>query len=366
MNFLRALQRKTTPSIRVGTAVLLVVVPTLFYYLLVDSWDVFPDVLFFELRHRIHGSLYLVAFAYASLFLAWRGYALVWVASFLIHLSRGVRFSLSTEALVGNLFFWSLPLLAGAIVVIERQWRLRQRNLFAEREQERELYLRRILMAEEDERRAIAEELHDEPLQDLIALAYGAEAAVNEIPETFPQARAKVAWIREQCVRVSRELRRISYDLRPSILDQLGLVPALRWLTERMTTEGHVTTELAIEGQTERMDRQVESCIFRVVQEALTNIRKHSGAGKASVLLTYTPDSLWVKIEDNGRGFEVKGAMERLASDGHMGILGMRERAAAIGGDLVFESGPATGTRLRLRVPRASLVAHGTDSASIS
>lgn len=336
---------------------LLLILVTVLYYVVVDASGLLSGLFFFELKHRIHGMFYLLAIACASTFFQWRGYATVWLLAFLLHLPRTIFFSLSEEALVGNLGFWLVPLLAGGIVALERQWRARQKANFAERQRERELLLRRILVAQEDERRRIAKELHDETLQDLIALAYAAEATLGEIPESANQPRLRIIWIKDQCVRISRELRRISYDLRPSMLDQLGLVPAVRWLAERISTESKVTTEVGIHGKVERLDRQTESEIFRIVQEALTNVRKHSGATRATVTLTFSRESLEVAVMDNGRGFETGRSMRRLASTGHLGIIGMRERATAIGAHLVLRSDESSGTLLSMRVPRLAKAA---------
>jgi len=330
----------------------------MFYYVILDHWGLLSDVFFFELRNRIHGLFYVGAIAYASVFFSWRGYMLVWSVAFLVNLPRTLYFSLSTESLVSNLAFWSLPLLAGAIIALEKQWRSRQRSAFADRQRERELYLSRILVAQEEERRRIAIELHDEPLQDLVALAYAAEAAVAELPEAATQSREKVVWIRDQCVRISRELRRISYDLRPSILDELGLVPALRWLVDRTTDETPVTVAFVVDEQTEKMERverQVESGVFRVVQEALNNIRRHSGATRADVTLHLTSEALVVEVSDNGHGFQTDKSVIRLASEGHLGILGMRERASALGGSLVVRSSPSSGTVITMSIPVSML-----------
>lgn len=350
---LRELGDDRSLLLRVGIAALLLILPTLVYYVLLDRLGLSPTLFFFELRHRVHGMLYLIPVIYASAFFPWAGYAVVWLLAFAIHLPRGVYYSLSAEALIGNLGFWFVPLLAGGLIAFERQWRSQQRKMFEERQHERELYLRRILVAQEEERRRIAKELHDETLQDIIALAFAAEAALSGLPEDVAEPRAKVNWIMDQCVRISRELRRVSYDLRPSVLDQLGLVPAVRSLAERTTSAG-VATAVTVQGDVERLSRQVETVVFRVVQEALTNVKKHAHATQASVLLAFSPDVLLVEVSDNGHGFHAKKAMARLASDGHLGIIGMRERAAAIGADLTLKSNGSTGTLLRLRVPTST------------
>ncbi len=365
-NVLQTLQHRHSRELNVGIAAFLVVIVSVFYYLLLDQLELCLNVFYFELRHHVHGILYLAPMTFASAAFGWRGYAITWLMCFAVHLPRGAYWSLSTDALLSNLGFWSVPLLAGAIVALERQWRSQQRQMFAERQREREGYVRRILETQEDERRRLAVELHDETLQDLIALAYAAEAAVAGVPASATESRAQIEWIKDQSVRISRELRRISSDLRPSVLDQLGLVPALRWLAERTTVEAGVSTDVRVQGDVERLNGRLESGIFRVVQEALANVRKHSGASRASVVLTFSPASLVVEVVDNGHGFRELKPMRELVLEGHIGVIGMRERAAGMGANLTIRSNPTAGTEVRMVIPGPATSVHADGSHTVS
>ncbi len=340
---------------RVAIVVVLLFVPTIYYYVIMDTLDLLPipGPFFFELRNDIQGSLYFVALAFAALAFSWRGFAYTWLAAFLIHLPRTVKFTLSTESLLHNLGFWFLPLFAGGIITLERHWRATQRRIELEREQERELYIQKVLVAQEEERRRIAKEIHDETLQDLLALAYAADAMLKECPQCYVGLGAKAASMKDTSLRVAGELRRISSDLRPSTLDHLGLVPALRSLAEKTAADAGIPTRLTVTGKPKRLNKQAEVAIFRIVQEALTNVRRHSEATEAWVTLKFSHGSLKLQIADNGRGLTPKLRMDRLASQGHLGLLGMRERVTSLGGTLRIESLPALGTKLDLSIPLA-------------
>ena len=340
-------------TLLVVVVVVLLVAPTIVYYVLIDTLDLLPvpGLFFFELKNDLQGSLYYVAMAFAAIALLWRGFAFTWLAAFLIHLPRTIKFTLSDESLLHNLGFWFLPLLAGAVVTLERHWRATQRRMEQERQQERELYIQKSLVAQEEERRRIAKELHDETIQDLVALAYVADAMVKDCLEGDGRLASRAGSIKDTSLRVVQELRRISSDLRPSTLDHLGLVPSLRTLAERTGDEAGITTRLTIEGVPQRLDKQAETAIFRIVQEALANVRKHSGASEAWVSLEFRNNLLRLVIGDNGHGFNPRVHMGRLASEGHLGLLGIRERATALGGSLRIQSRMPTGTTLNLRIP---------------
>jgi signal transduction histidine kinase len=220
-----------------------------------------------------------------------------------------------------------------------------------ERQREREVYIQKSLVAQEEERRRIAKEIHDETLQDLLALAYVADEMLKECPAEDERVASKAGSIKDTSLRVAHELRRISFDLRPSTLDHLGLVPSLRALAERTTDEAAIPTRFGVSGEPMRLDKQAEIAIFRIVQEALTNVRRHSNATAAWVKLDFRRDALRLEIGDNGEGFNAKGRMARLASEGHLGLLGIRERLTSLGGNLRLQSRPGQGTLLNMTIP---------------
>jgi signal transduction histidine kinase len=209
--------------------------------------------------------------------------------------------------------------------------------------------LQRVIAAQEEERKRIARELHDQTGQSLTSLMIGLrrlEAA--QMPEEERQA---IAELQQNANRALDELHHLIFELRPSVLEDLGLVVALqRYIEEFARRTGlRVETELdALAGV--RLEPAVEIALYRIVQEALTNVDRHARATTASVLLQCRGDSLLLIVEDDGSGFVVP---EIGAGDSeHFGLMGMQERAALIGGKLTIESSPGAGTTIYVEVPR--------------
>ena len=202
----------------------------------------------------------------------------------------------------------------------------------------------RVVDAQEVERRRLARELHDETGQALTSILLGLRAV--EEADIGDEAREATARLREQVVETLHDVRRLAVELRPSALDDFGLVPALERLVETFREQTGIPVELeTVLGET-RLPPPVETALYRIVQEALTNVIKHSRASRVSVLVTRKGDSVAAVVEDDGVGFtpdEVR--------DGGLGLVGMRERIALLGGRLTVESEPERGTTLVAEVP---------------
>jgi signal transduction histidine kinase len=157
---------------------------------------------------------------------------------------------------------------------------------------------------------------------------------------------------RDLAERTVQTVRNIALLLRPALLDDLGLAPALQWQLEEFTRRSGIVCEFCEDGVDDMLPDPVKTCVYRVVQEALHNCEKHAGANRVSIALRQLPDSLEAEVRDNGRGFELnqKSMPHRNAG---LGILGMRERAARVGGTLALETAPGRGTHLSLRIPLA-------------
>jgi len=198
------------------------------------------------------------------------------------------------------------------------------------------LYATQILRAQEDERRRIAQELHDQPLQDLIHL-------LRVLDRGNPDEAREVA------TQVVSELRQISRGLRPPALDDLGVTAALRKLVADFQTRTGIDAAFRGEGGARRVRPEVELGLFRVAQEALNNVARHAQAHKVSVRMLYTDHGVRLSVIDDGAGFSPGQAGEAA-----LGILGMTERAGLLGGRLEVISAPGQGTTVRAEVPLAS------------
>ena len=202
-------------------------------------------------------------------------------------------------------------------------------------------------LAQEIERQHIVQELHDDTIQELIVIANRAQDLVSiEVSGTNLRVKQHAEWIRDSILRVSDIIRRLVLDLRPSILDDMGLVPAVRWLVDRMRQESGINVKLILRGTERKLDSDTEIHIFRIVQEALNNVRRHSNATEASVSLKYTPEVLKVTVRDNGIGFLLGQKIGSLTEQGKLGLLGMQQRAKFLGSTLGIYSRPNNGTRL--------------------
>jgi PAS domain S-box-containing protein len=205
---------------------------------------------------------------------------------------------------------------------------------------------RRLVDVQETERRHFARELHDEIGQGLTGLALTLEMSRRGRPE---EARGHLADAQALVLELMARVRQLSLDLRPAMLDDLGLVPALQWLFERYTAQTGVAVAFRHTG-VGRLPPDVETAVYRIVQEALTNVARHARVREVAVRLAATPERLQLEVEDRGAGFDADAAQTASATGG---LLGMRERVSLLGGRLSLTSAPAHGTRLTADLPLA-------------
>jgi signal transduction histidine kinase len=206
--------------------------------------------------------------------------------------------------------------------------------------------LRRAVRAQEAERMRLARELHDETGQALTSILLGLSAV--ERAESAEAARAAAGELRELVVETLQAVRRLAVELRPSALDDFGLEPALRRLGQTVREGGELNVQVEARLGEGRLPADVETALYRIVQEALTNVVKHADAAHVSIVLTRKQGSVMVMIEDDGRGFDPA----TISRDG-LGLLGMRERVQLLDGELEIETSPGSGTTLVLELPLA-------------
>lgn len=200
--------------------------------------------------------------------------------------------------------------------------------------------LRRVVAAQELERQRLARELHDETGQALTSILLGLKQLEGkESPEALEG-------LRELVVATLRDVRRLAVELRPKVLDDFGLVPALERLTHGFAEQTGIKVDLEAGSITQRLPVEVETAIYRIVQESLTNVVKHARAQRVSVLLTRANGRIKAVIEDDGNGFEPSAA-----DAGGIGLIGMRERIELLDGSLAVESSPTSGTTVAVEVP---------------
>ena len=212
-------------------------------------------------------------------------------------------------------------------------------------------YLQEITKAQEEERKRIARELHDSSAQNLIALLHQLDNLLTAKTK-LPVKEAKALWgFYEQIRDTLQEVRRFSRDLRPSILDDLGLLPALEWVTEDLKNTYWVEADLKVLGVERRLFPETELLLFRIVQEALRNIAKHAKATKAEVEIKFDENKITITVGDDGKGFEPPENLGALTPAGKLGLAGMQERVQLLGGSVRLESKPGKGTKIFVEAP---------------
>lgn len=208
---------------------------------------------------------------------------------------------------------------------------------------------RRLVQAQETERRRIARELHDEIGQTLTLAQLNLQAALPQTSDAGVRSRVDQAL--HSVERVLEQVHDISLNLRPSMLDDLGLEATLRWYANRQATAAGLQIDCHLEILPRRLDTVIETECFRIAQEALTNVVRHSGATKVCLELSLTADEVQLRVKDDGRGFELRPARERLVFGANLGLLGMEERAALAGGSLIVQTALDAGTEIRAALP---------------
>ena len=218
------------------------------------------------------------------------------------------------------------------------------------RENER-FYLRQVTIAQEEERKRIARELHDDTVQELIVLSRELDELGSKAKGLSTEEKARIDNLWQQTNNIVSGVRRLSQDLRPATLDRLGLLTSVEWLASNTKEYSGIDVEVSSYGEQQRLDPEVELVLFRIVQEALSNIWRHSKATAAWIAIDFKDDKIVTTIRDNGQGFSVPSGIGDLAKEGKLGLAGMKERAKLIHGSVAVESESGKGTIVAVEVP---------------
>jgi PAS domain S-box-containing protein len=212
-------------------------------------------------------------------------------------------------------------------------------------------YLQQVTMAQEEERKRIARELHDDTIQALIVLSRQLDDLACRTSDLSQDDKLLLEGLWQQTNSIMEGLRRLSQDLRPAALDRLGLLPALEWLASDVGKLSGLNVQVETDGAERRLAPEVELVLFRIVQEALRNVWRHSQATSAQVLVEFQDGKTMITVKDNGKGFQLQSPMGDLTKTGKLGLAGMKERARLLGGSLKVESEPGKGTTVIVEAP---------------
>ncbi len=212
-------------------------------------------------------------------------------------------------------------------------------------------YIGRVTYAQEEERRRLAQDLHDETIQDLIALDQKIQLAGRRRNPAEGRGRPGLEAIHREAQKAIQKVRRLSRALRPAYLEDLGLLPALEALAGDAGSTLGIPISVRADGQRASLPREADLAVYRIVQEALANVARHAAASHAWISLRYRRGELQVSVKDDGEGFTPPLETSDLSRSGHFGLIGMHERAQYVGARLEVHSRPGKGTRILLRLP---------------
>ena len=212
-------------------------------------------------------------------------------------------------------------------------------------------YLHQVTRAQEEERKRISHELHDDTIQALVVLSRQLDILTSSDKELPEDSRLHLEKLRQQSNNIIQGVRRLSQDLRPAALDRLGLLATLEWLATDVTEYSGIATKVNVVGSERRLPEEVGLVLFRITQEAMRNVWRHSQATKAEITVEFDETKIRVSVSDNGKGFSLPKTITDLARDGKLGLAGMQERAQLLGGTLTVKSEPGRGSSISVDIP---------------
>jgi two-component system sensor histidine kinase UhpB len=212
-------------------------------------------------------------------------------------------------------------------------------------------YLSQIIEVQENERRRISRELHDEIGQALYAIQFNLEMVDKDLPQTTAVVRGRLGEAKSLSSQTLTAMRQLSLDLRPTMLDDLGLVPTLRWYIQNFSNRLDIYSNFETMGFEEKLPPQIETAFYRIVQEALNNIAKHAQADRVEISLVKRDSRIYASIQDNGRGFDLDRVLHPESPERGFGIVGIQERVSLLGGQMEIQSTPGYGTLIDIEIP---------------
>jgi two-component system, NarL family, sensor histidine kinase DegS len=276
-------------------------------------------------------------------------------------LATGLKSAVAVPIVYGDHLFGSLSLFnfdgarvfgegdVSVAVELGRQTGIAIEN--ARLHQSTRFYVRQVTRAQEDERKRIARELHDETIQRLVVISRRLES-LSVLSDQLPAAaQERISALEELLSETMKGVRRFVQDLRPPMLDHLGLVASVEALAADLRENNGIAVPVRIVGTPRRLGPEEELVLFRIAQEAMGNARRHSGAGEVEVLMDFAAEQVRVQVCDNGCGFVVPGRIDDYVPEAKLGLIGMKERARTLGGVLDITSRPGCGTTVCVEIP---------------
>ncbi len=212
-------------------------------------------------------------------------------------------------------------------------------------------YLSQIIEAQENERRRISRELHDEIGQALYAIKFNLEMIDKDLPQKTPLLRGRLGEAKSLSIQTLTSMRQLALDLRPTMLDDLGLIPTLRWYIQNFSNRLNIYSNFEAMGFEEKLPPEIETAFYRIIQEALNNIAKHAQADRVEISLVRRDSKILASIQDNGKGFDLEKVLHPGSPERGFGLIGIQERVSLLGGQINIQSGPGSGTLIHIEAP---------------
>jgi len=309
----------------------------------------FGPVFYFEFRNGCVGILLLVPILYAVLTLGWRQSSVVLLVLLACIANHIIHWTFDAASAFTSFAFLAVPGLTGIGIELTIFARQKETRALAEKEAQRLAFMKQIFRAQEDQRKRIAQGLHDGVTQTILGNASLARSLLDKLRnETDADSVRDLSAIEHNSLLVAEDIRRICRDLRPSALDHLGFVPSVRWLVDNFREETGMEVEFSSEGDGQEITPDVSTALFRIVQESLNNIRRHARATKMTMRLKFIDSNASISIQDNGNGFALPEHISSLGTKGKFGLIGLHERAQSIGARLEIETHLGYGTEIRI------------------
>jgi PAS domain S-box-containing protein len=211
-------------------------------------------------------------------------------------------------------------------------------------------YLHQVTKVQEEERKRISHELHDDTIQSLIVLSRKLDTLASSSKRLSEDDRLQLEELWQQTNNIMQGIRRLSQDLRPAELERLGLLATLEWLASDVAEYSGIEIKVNVIGSKQRLPEETELELFRIIQEALRNVWRHSQATRAEITVEFNHDKTKITVSDNGKGFDIPQRIGDLAKDGKLGLAGMQERIRLIGATLKVKSQPGKGTSITVEL----------------
>ncbi len=293
--------------------------------------------------------LFLVPIVHGSAVFRLQGTWITWLIFLAATLPRAIEDSPSLESFLRVALVATVALLLGLFVALDYRPGPKQGGILERSRTARWLSLSRMLKVQEYERRRLARRLHDDTIQSLLVIANRARSLESgDYGRLAPKARKEAEEILDMLLHAIDDVRRLSRDLRPSLLDNVGLMPALRWLAESLTNQSSIKIEVKVNGTEHSLPQEFEIIMFRIAQDALNNVVRHSGATKATVTLDFVTSNFKMTVADNGCGFTVPENLADFAARGKLGLQRIEQQARLLDGTFKIASSPGKGTAITI------------------